>query len=254
MSRRLSFLVAALGWATLTGATWTGVTLAQPPESGGREGHRGMPPLPILTALDADGDGEISTEEMNAAADALKSLDKDKDGKLVLDEIRPDFARRMREAWAGRGGDRGPDEARHHPRRHGHDTAAEDEDSDDRRAGRDDDDDDDDGDRQPQKRRHGKHHGPGHRRGPEGGPRPPREGFDGPPHRGFGPPPGFGPPSPEEFLERAMKFDKNQDGQLNRDELRAMAESMPRRGHGGHGLHPGDRPRPDGPAADDSEE
>ncbi|MDA0659961.1 MAG: hypothetical protein O3C60_14125 [Planctomycetota bacterium] len=237
MSRRLSVFVAALGWATLSGATWTGLALAQPPESGGREGRRGMPPLPILTALDADGDGEISTEEMNAAADALKSLDKDKDGKLILDEIRPEFGRRVREARAERGGDRGPDGPRHHPRRHGPDADFEDDDSDGRRAGRDEDDDNQgDVDRPPHKKRHGKPHGPGHRGGPEGGPRPPREGFGGPPHEGFGPPPGFGPPSPEEFIERAMQFDTNEDGQLNRDELRAMAESMPRRRHG--------RPRP----------
>ena len=42
-----------------------------------------------MTALDVDGDGELSTQEIENAAVVLKSLDKDKDGKLSAEELRP---------------------------------------------------------------------------------------------------------------------------------------------------------------------
>ena len=45
--------------------------------------------LPILTALDADGNGEISDTEIMDSAAALRKLDKNKDGKLTPDELRP---------------------------------------------------------------------------------------------------------------------------------------------------------------------
>jgi len=64
-----------------------------------RDGRRGpgnfrppMPP-PLLKALDADGDGQISAKEIENAALALKSLDKNKDGKLTRDELRPERGR-----------------------------------------------------------------------------------------------------------------------------------------------------------------
>ena len=47
--------------------------------------------LPILTALDADGNGEISDTEIMDSAAALRKLDKNKDGKLTPDELRPSF-------------------------------------------------------------------------------------------------------------------------------------------------------------------
>lgn len=59
--------------------------------------------LPVLIALDANKDGEISASEINNAAAALKTLDKNGDGKLTADEIQPQFG--------GRGGssrERGP--------------------------------------------------------------------------------------------------------------------------------------------------
>jgi Ca2+-binding EF-hand superfamily protein len=64
------------------------------PRPEGRPGFPGggMPPLPILKALDADGDGEISKEEIENASKALAALDKNSDGKLSRDEILPNFA------------------------------------------------------------------------------------------------------------------------------------------------------------------
>jgi hypothetical protein len=53
--------------------------------SGGPSGF--VPPL--LKALDADGDGALSKEEIANAAAALKTLDKNGDGQLSRDEIMP---------------------------------------------------------------------------------------------------------------------------------------------------------------------
>jgi hypothetical protein len=53
--------------------------------------------LPVLAALDADKNGEISAEEIDNAAAALKKLDKNGDGKLTEEELRPNFP-------GGRGG------------------------------------------------------------------------------------------------------------------------------------------------------
>jgi len=50
-----------------------------------------MVTLPVLRALDADGDGEISKAEIEGAAKALAALDKNGDGKLTRDEILPNF-------------------------------------------------------------------------------------------------------------------------------------------------------------------
>ncbi|MGC1274288.1 MAG: hypothetical protein WBC44_11325 [Planctomycetaceae bacterium] len=65
------------------------------PGRGGRGGFGSggfrMPPLPVMRALDADENGELSAEEIGNAAKALKTLDKNGDGKLAGDEIRPQF-------------------------------------------------------------------------------------------------------------------------------------------------------------------
>jgi Ca2+-binding EF-hand superfamily protein len=42
-----------------------------------------------LQALDADGDGELSATEIENATAALKTLDKDKNGKLTRQELSP---------------------------------------------------------------------------------------------------------------------------------------------------------------------
>jgi Ca2+-binding EF-hand superfamily protein len=48
---------------------------------------------PVINALDADGDGEISAKELENATAALKKLDTDKDGKLSAAELRPAIGR-----------------------------------------------------------------------------------------------------------------------------------------------------------------
>jgi len=51
-----------------------------------------MPLLgPLMAALDADRDGELSAEEIANAAEALKTLDADGDGRLSREELRPRF-------------------------------------------------------------------------------------------------------------------------------------------------------------------
>lgn len=54
-------------------------------------GPGGMPQFPLMTALDADGDGKISADEINNATAALKKLDRNKDGLLDQTELRPEF-------------------------------------------------------------------------------------------------------------------------------------------------------------------
>ncbi|HWD92667.1 MAG TPA: hypothetical protein VG938_09980 [Verrucomicrobiae bacterium] len=61
---------------------------------GGPDGPRGMnghrpPPSPVMEALDANHDGVIDADEIANASAALKKLDKNGDGKLTPDELRP---------------------------------------------------------------------------------------------------------------------------------------------------------------------
>ena len=46
-----------------------------------------------MLALDTDGDGELSAKEIENATASLKTLDKDKNGKLTENELRPNFDR-----------------------------------------------------------------------------------------------------------------------------------------------------------------
>jgi Ca2+-binding EF-hand superfamily protein len=46
-------------------------------------------PSPVIAALDTDKDGTISAEELENAVKSLKTLDKNDDGKLTPDELRP---------------------------------------------------------------------------------------------------------------------------------------------------------------------
>lgn len=52
---------------------------------------RKFPPLPIMKALDTNGDGELDSKEIANASAALKTLDKNGDGKLTRDEYMPQF-------------------------------------------------------------------------------------------------------------------------------------------------------------------
>ena len=102
------FLLAGAGLALL-GVSATVTVLAQPPQDDrppgddrpagppeGRRGERGhggpgRPPMPnpLVAALDTNNDREISAEELQAATTSLLTLDKNKDGKLTDDEMRP---------------------------------------------------------------------------------------------------------------------------------------------------------------------
>ena len=77
-------------------------TETAPPERGqrGQRGQRGggnfeqrfqrmMSRIPLSRALDADGDGSMSAEEIEGASKALESLDANGDGKLSAEELLP---------------------------------------------------------------------------------------------------------------------------------------------------------------------
>ncbi len=63
------------------------ISFAQQPP--GPPGAGMMRMLPVMAALDADQNGEISSDEIAKATQALKALDKNSDGKLTIEEIRP---------------------------------------------------------------------------------------------------------------------------------------------------------------------
>ena len=107
-------------WASLVTLCLAATTFAQPPGGGpggpppegrGGPGGRGgfqrmMQMMPVMAALDADKDGEISSEELANATNALKALDKNDDGKLTEEELRPNFEG-MRGERGGRGAEGG---------------------------------------------------------------------------------------------------------------------------------------------------
>lgn len=64
---------------------------AQAPEPKEKpEGPHPKPPVhPIWAALDTDKDGELSAEEIDAAKEALTKLDKNEDGKITREEVKP---------------------------------------------------------------------------------------------------------------------------------------------------------------------
>jgi len=85
------------------GALVTVATLAaQNPQPG-----PGGPRSPFVAALDSNHDGIVSAAEIQASASALKSLDRNGDGQLTVDEVRPPFGpggRRGRGEEGARGG------------------------------------------------------------------------------------------------------------------------------------------------------
>jgi hypothetical protein len=67
-------------------------------------------PGPLFAVLDANHDGVIDAKEIEHAAEALKKLDKDGDGKITPMEVRPPRPEGMPGPGAARGprGPRGP--------------------------------------------------------------------------------------------------------------------------------------------------
>jgi Ca2+-binding EF-hand superfamily protein len=65
--------------------------LATQAQDAGRPPMKGHcpPPLPLITALDANHDGVIDSNEIANASAALKTLDKNGDGQLTADEYLP---------------------------------------------------------------------------------------------------------------------------------------------------------------------
>lgn len=75
---------------------------------GGRGGPEMLRMFPLFATLDADEDGELSSDEIANATVALKKLDQNSDGKLTADELRPQ-PRGGREARGQRGNRRSPE-------------------------------------------------------------------------------------------------------------------------------------------------
>lgn len=76
----------------------------RPGAPGGPGAQRPMMVSPLIAALDANRDGVIDEKEIENAPKALKTLDKNSDGKLTMEELRPP---RM-EGAPGPGAERGP--------------------------------------------------------------------------------------------------------------------------------------------------
>lgn len=93
----ISMKAVCVGGAVLA----AGLVLAQEGPRGFGRGPGGVSPL--VRALDADADGAVSAKEMKAAPGALKKLDKNNDGNLNEDEVRPEFGGREGRGPEGRG-------------------------------------------------------------------------------------------------------------------------------------------------------
>jgi hypothetical protein len=203
-----------------------------PPQGPPRRGRQGRPPNPLMEALDTNHDGILSAEEIANASASLKKLDKNGDGKLTPDELRPN----RRPGGRRNGGRRGPDDGGPGP------------------GGP--------GDRGPggpgpdgpgrgfEGDRGGDPVGPGARserpgRGDERGDRPGPD--DGPPEEGRpGRRPG-GSPFADRMVAHAMQFDADGDGKLNRDELMKFAQECARHAAAQGGPGRGRGPDDDGP-------
>jgi hypothetical protein len=169
--------------------------VAEPPE--GPPGDRPRGPADRLrAALDANGDHELDEGELENAAAALRSLDENGNGRIDRQEFRPPMPPPPPRRVADRVGPEG------RPPRAGGEF----------RRPR-------DGERPTGP--------PGERPRRERPDGPPRERLERPAREGGprGPEPGERP-SPERFVERAMSFDTDGDGKLDREELGRFAEEM----------------------------
>jgi len=81
--------ITMLALAAVVAGVCGGQALAQPAPGGA--GRFGAPVHPLMAALDTDKNGELSADEIAAAAQALKQLDRDSDGKLSAEESNPRF-------------------------------------------------------------------------------------------------------------------------------------------------------------------
>lgn len=67
-----------------------GVASGQQRRGGGRDANPPMPPVPPVFAMfDTDRDGELSEDEIASASDILTSLDRNGDGRITAEELRP---------------------------------------------------------------------------------------------------------------------------------------------------------------------
>lgn len=78
------------------------------PGGPGGPGMRRMPPSPLMEVLDANHDGVIDEAEIANASAALKTLDKNGDGKLTQDELRPPRPEGQQGPQGPQGGNRPP--------------------------------------------------------------------------------------------------------------------------------------------------
>jgi hypothetical protein len=217
---RLSIPFRMLAAGVVAGGLFA-AAVAQPPAP--PEGHDGPPPEHrdhLRGVLDTNHDHELDSEEIKNASAALAHLDKNGDGRIDHEEFRPPLPPIPR----GEGGFRGPPPGEHGPEG-----------------------------RPPRGDRF--EAGPPPGRGPrEGGPRERALRGEG----GPGPGPGPGGPSPERLVERAMGFDADGDGKLDRAELETFAGEFVQRmrnamaDRGGEGARrrpggPGDGERPERP-------
>ena len=192
--------------------------VAEPPAGPPRDRPQG-PADRLRAALDANGDHELDETELENAAAALRSLDADGNGRIDRQEFRPPLPPPPPREFGDRGPERRP-EGRP-PREGGPEF----------RRPRDGERPDGPTGERPRGER------------PEG---PPRERRDGPPRQRPEGQRGREPgdrPSPERFVERAMSFDADGDGKLDREELGKFAEEMMTRMRAGIA----DRVRGEGP-------
>ncbi|HTG45301.1 MAG TPA: hypothetical protein VK633_12290 [Verrucomicrobiae bacterium] len=99
MKNKIALTIMALGLA-LPAVNINAQDAPRGPRGPRPDGSR--PPLPpLMAALDTNHDGTIDEKEIAAAAESLRGLDKNNDGQLTMDELRPERGPRP-----GKNGDR----------------------------------------------------------------------------------------------------------------------------------------------------